>query len=218
VGDPVLLGDQVRTPANGKVRLVLREDSALHLAPSSQLVIDEQLLAPTTVSRFQLLFGTLRAIVTQRYAELRGRFEVATPTAIAGVRGTIFIMRYDPGQQETVVVGIEGVTQVNGRADARGVGAVVIGPGVVTRIRPGQRPTAPAPATDAELSTLREATELGPTEQTRRGANAFDARRPQRAGERALSREEQAVDQPLLTPPRVKPPPPPPPIPPRGVR
>ena len=44
---------------------------SLQLGPGSQLAITEQLLAPTAVSRFQLLLGTLRAIVTERYSELQ---------------------------------------------------------------------------------------------------------------------------------------------------
>lgn len=216
---PVLVGDQLRTRAAAKLRVVLREDSVLQVGPSSQLEITEQLLAPTTISRFQLLFGTLRAIVTERYSQLRGRFEVETPTAIAGVRGTIFIARYDPAQEETLVVGIEQVTRVRGRTDGTGAGEVEVGPGMATRVRRGGRPVVPAPLPEAELRALRRATDpgRGAGGSSRPRANARDARRPQRGGERAFSREEQAVDQPGL-PTQPKPPPPPPPIPPRGVR
>src|SRR4029453_18162753 len=56
---PVLLGDQLRTQAGAKLRIVLREDSVLQLGPSSQLEITEQLLAPPPGSPFPLLFGTL---------------------------------------------------------------------------------------------------------------------------------------------------------------
>jgi hypothetical protein len=215
---PVLLGDQLRTQAGAKLRIVLREDSVLQLGPSSQLEITEQLLAPTAVSRFQLLFGTLRAIVTERYSQLRGRFEVETPTAIAGVRGTVFIAQYDPAQEETLVVGIERVTRVSGRAQGAGAAEVDVGPGMATRVRRGARPALPEPLPEMQLRPLREATQLGSRGGSRRRANALDARRPQRAGERALSRDEQGLDQPLLTPSRPKPPPPPPPVPPRGPR
>ena len=49
VGDPVLLGDQLRTPADAKLLIVMREESALTLGPGSQLVITEQVLAPAAV-------------------------------------------------------------------------------------------------------------------------------------------------------------------------
>ncbi len=215
---PVLLGDQLRTQAGAKLRVVLREDSVLQVGPASQLEITEQLLAPTAVSRFQLLFGTLRAIVTERYSQLRGRFEVETPTAIAGVRGTIFIARYDPAQEETLVVGIERVTRVRGRTEGAGTGEVEVGPGMATRVRRGGAPVVPKVLPEMELRSLRQATELGGGGASRSRPNALDARRPQRGGERALSRPEQGLDQPLLSPTRPKPPPPPPPVPPRGTR
>jgi len=216
-GDPVLLGDELRTQADGKLRLVLREDSVLTLAPGSHLAVSEQLLAPTAVSRFQLLLGTVKALVTERYSEPRARFEVETPTAIAGVRGTSFIAAYDPAEDETLVVGLEHVTRVRARLEGDVGDEVEVGPGMATRVRRGRRPLSPRSMAEGRLRALRGATQLGPGAgaaiPSRRRANALDARRPARAGERALTREEQAVDQPLFNPRRPKPPPPPPPIP-----
>src|SRR5438034_11701446 len=40
--DAVLLGDQLRTLADSKLKLAFRDDSALTLAASSQLTVDEQ--------------------------------------------------------------------------------------------------------------------------------------------------------------------------------
>src|SRR5262249_12260005 len=159
--------------------------------------ITEQMLAPTTVSRFQLLFGTLRAIVTERYSQLRGRFDVETPTAIAGVRGTIFIAQYDPAQEETPVVGIEPVTPGSARTAQGEVGA---GGGMATSARRGSRPVVPQPIPEAQLRVLRQATELRGGSGSRPRANALDARRPQRAGERSLAPAAQGLDQPLITP------------------
>jgi hypothetical protein len=216
IGDPVLLGDQLRTLADGKLRVVLREDSALTLGPGSQLAINEQVVAPATVSRFQLLLGTIKAAVTERYAEPRARFEVETPTAIAGVRGTSFIAQYDPGADETLVVGVESITRVRGRAEATGAGEVEVGPGEATRVRRGSRPMRPTMLPESRMRGLQGATQLAPGAGAgtgaRQRANRLDARRPQRAGQRAFSTEERAVDQPPFNPRGPKPPPPPPPV------
>jgi FecR-like protein len=210
-GDPVALGDQLRTRQDSKLRVTLREDSVLTLAPASQLTITEQVVAPAAVSRFQLLLGTIKAAVTERYSEPNARFEVATPTAIAGVRGTSFLASYDPSQEETLVVGLLDVTRVRALVDTQGTAVVDLGPGLATRVRRGSRPLTPALLPEDQLRSLESATELGG--RAGRGANRLDARRPQRPGERAVSTEEQAVDQPLLTPGNPKPPPPPPPVP-----
>jgi hypothetical protein len=211
-GDPVLLGDQLRTRPDSKLRIALREDSVLTLAPGSQLAITEQVVAPAAVSRFQLLLGTIKAAVTERYSEPNARFEVETPTAIAGVRGTSFLASYDPAQQETLVVGLTDVTRVRALVDTRGAAVVDLGPGIATRVRRGARPLAPAPLPQVQLRSLERATELGGAA-AGGGANRLDARRPQRPGERAMSKEEKAVDQPLFVPGNAKPPPPPPPVP-----
>jgi hypothetical protein len=211
-GDPILLGDQLRTRPDAKLRVTFREGSVLTLAPDSQLIVTEQAVAPAPVSRFQLLLGTIKAAVTERYSGPSARFEVETPTAIAGVRGTSFLASYDTAKDETLVVGLIDVTRVRSLADTRGAAAVDLGPGIATRVRRGSRPLAPAPIPQNQLRPLQDATELG-QQGAGRGANRLDARRPVRPGERAMSTEEQAVDQPLLSPQSPKPPPPPPPVP-----
>src|SRR5262245_7384427 len=64
-GDGVLLGDHVRTLADGRVKLLLRDDSVLTLGVSSELTLDEQTVgAQAPASRFGLAVGTIRAVVT----------------------------------------------------------------------------------------------------------------------------------------------------------
>ncbi|HXJ36887.1 MAG TPA: FecR family protein [Candidatus Eisenbacteria bacterium] len=213
-GDGVLLGDRLRTGTDGKLRIVMREDSELTLGPSSQIEVTEQVTGAATVSRFQLLVGALRAVVTERYAAPRSRFEVETPTAIAGVRGTSFIADYDATKEETLIVGVLDVTRVRAATDPEGTAEVLLGPGIATWVRRGSRPVAPAPLAEGRLQGLRRATSIAAsTAGARRGANALDARSPQRGGERAISPEGQAVDQPIFKPRGGKPGPPPPPVP-----
>ena len=160
-GAPVLLKDQLRTKADGKIRVELRGDSVLQVAPGTQLEVTEQMLAPTGASRFQLLYGTLRALVVERYSELHGRFEVETPTAIAGVRGTSFIARYDPAAEETLVVGIERVTRVRASTDAPGRGRSRGGPRHGDTRSPGQ------PAAGAEAGSRGRAAHAAGLDQCR---------------------------------------------------
>ena len=161
--------------------------------------------------------GTIKAVVTERYSEPEARFEVETPTAIAGVRGTSFLASYDTAQEATLVVGLERVTRVRALVDPKGAAQVDLGPGIATRVRRGRRPLAPARLPENQLRPMLNATALGARTGSGRPGNRVDARRPQRPGERAMSTEEQAVDQPLFKPTTPKPPPPPPPVP-RGRR
>jgi hypothetical protein len=106
-GDVVQLGDHVRTAAASRVKLLFRDDSVMTLAERSELVVDEQVAGAAPTSSFTLLLGKVRAIVNDRYSAKGAEFEVKSPTAIAGVRGTSFIAGYDQGRDETQVVGLE---------------------------------------------------------------------------------------------------------------
>lgn len=119
-------GDVLRTGAAGRVRLLLRDDTVVNLGASSTLTLDEQVLgdeATPLQSALQLLGGKVRVLVSELYAEPGTQFEVKTPTAVAGVRGTEFTVTYDAAVETTEVIGISGKVEVNGRADleARGV-------------------------------------------------------------------------------------------------
>ena len=179
------------------------------------------MVAPAPVSRLQVLFGTLKAIVTERYGEPQARFEVETPTAIAGVHGTGFLATYDAAADETVVVGLYNRTWVRARTDPTASRQVELGPGAKTVVRRGQFPMRPFALPEQELRRLDAAVALRVAGTTpprefglRRGAgaNAGDAKRPGRPGESAVSPQEQTVNQPVPRSSRAKPPPPPPPI------
>src|SRR5262249_10945662 len=156
--------DHVRTLEDSRLKLLFRDDSVLILAASSEMTIDEQTgAAAVPTSRFQLLFGTLKAIVTERYSQPHAQFEVETPTAIAGVRGRGFIAGYDQGADETLVVGLFDTTLVRGRDDAKRTHEVHLGPGQSTRVRRGAFPLRPIRLPDATLRRLDKSTSVGPS-------------------------------------------------------
>lgn len=211
-GSPVLLGDHLRTLADSKLRVVLREDSVLTLAANSELAVTEQVIAPAPVSRLQVLFGTLKAIVTERYGGPQAQFEVETPTAVAGVHGTGFIASYDATADETVVVGLYDRTWVRSRIDPT---TVELGPGAKTVVRRGQLPARPFPVPQHEMRRMNSALALRIAGTIPR--KEFGLRRSAgtklRPGEGARSPQGQVVDQPGLPTGKGKPPPPPPPVP-----
>lgn len=222
-GDAVLLGDQLRTPADSKLKLVFRDDSVLTLAPNSLLAVDEQVLGATApISRFTLFLGAIRALVTDRYGEAGARFEVETPTAVAGVRGTGFITAYDAPREETVVLGLSDTTGVRSKVDPRGEREVRVGPGEMTTVGRGSYPLRPAPTPEGTLRSFSGSTQVRGMKPATRGKGAAtgavggDPRLPKRAGQGALSPEgqvDQVVDQPPPPEKRRGVPPPPPPVP-----
>ncbi len=92
VGVPVELEDTVRTSADGSLKLVLTDGTALALGPDSELVFDVAEFAGQERGAFsaRLVLGQFWAKVKKAAAGSTSRFEVKAGRAVAGVRGTIF--------------------------------------------------------------------------------------------------------------------------------
>jgi hypothetical protein len=217
-GAPVFVGDQLRTSPDGKVKLLFNDESVLTLGPGSNLTITEQVAgAAAPVSRFGLLLGTVRAVVTERYQAPGARFELETPTAVAGVHGTGFIATYDGAADESVFVGLFDTTIVRSRAERDAAHRVRLGPGQITRVGRGRLPVAPSRAPEAVLRGLNGATTIVPRLGGQAQKSAPGKQGPGAGGRRAgdtTVAPESTVDQPveLLKGGKRRPPPPPPPV------
>jgi hypothetical protein len=145
VGAPVELGDELRTGPDGQLRAVFRDDSVIDLTESSSLVVDEQVFDPEA-SRFsslmRLVQGKARALVGKYYSTPGAAYEVQTPTAVAGVRGTTFMVAYNPDLDATEVIGIHGRVQVRSLDERVGESVYVTSQEMTTVFR-DEAPTAP---------------------------------------------------------------------------
>jgi hypothetical protein len=122
------------------MRLVFRDDSVLVLGDATTVVVNEQVFDPAaSQSVFGLLGGKLRSVVSHYYGAAGAKYEVQTSTAVAGVRGTEFLMTYDPVTGATEVVGINGIVTVHSAVDPTGPGLLVTA-SEVTGIAAGELP------------------------------------------------------------------------------
>src|SRR2546425_11071760 len=157
--DAVLLGDRLHTAAASKLRLLFRDDSVLTLAAESELTVTAQLVGPARAnSTLSLWVGTLRALVTDRYKTPGSSFEVETPTAVAGVRGTAFVVNYDAARKTTLVVSLVDVVCVRARGKGGPEGCLT--PRLYTEVRAGKLPSKAATMDERRLGALIEATEI----------------------------------------------------------
>lgn len=146
VGQEVRLGDELRTGA-GQLRVVFQDDSVIDLAENSKLVVDEQVFDPNAgrfSSLMRLVSGSARALVGKYYRAPGASYEVQTPTAVAGVRGTTFLVSYDPDTDATEVVGIRGEIEVRSLSERIGE-TVYITANQSTTVERDAAPTAPQP-------------------------------------------------------------------------
>jgi hypothetical protein len=145
IGSPVQVGDAVRTGHDGRARIVFQDDTVLNVGNSSFLVVDRQIFDPDkggSRSLMKLLRGRVRALVSEYYQRPGSAYEVETDTAVAGVRGTEFIVEYDPEESVTEVVGVSGTVQVNSVLD-RARRGVYVTAGELSTVRRGQFPGPP---------------------------------------------------------------------------
>ena len=146
VGDAVQLGDELRT-GDGQLRVVFRDDSVIDLSERSSLVVDQQVFDPDA-SRFtslvRLVAGQARALESHYYGTPGASYEVQTPTAVAGVRGTTFLVSYDPDRDATDVIGIHGRVEVRSLTE-RLNDTVYVSAAEGTTVLRGMVPTPPEP-------------------------------------------------------------------------
>jgi hypothetical protein len=131
LGGPVFAGDVVRSAAGAFTKLVFVDEVVVDLGASSELTVERTGTARRpgrTVLR--LAQGALEAWIG---AEGGARYEVETPTAVARPQSTNFIVRYDPAEKATDVVGVAGTVAVQGTTGIIGPG-VAVGPNETTRI------------------------------------------------------------------------------------
>ena len=145
VGAPIHADDLLRTGKPGHMRVVFDDDSVLTLGDASELTVSDHVFSPSTGetrSLVDLLSGTVNAVVSEYYKNPNAAYEVKTKTATAGVRGTEFVVSYEPGEEITEVIVVDGrveVTSVVGDVE----NSVFLTANEVSYVRQGESPSAP---------------------------------------------------------------------------
>ena len=117
VRDQVQWNDQLQTNNTGRLRLNLRDGSILSLGSNSQMRVVQH-NAATQQTTLELLFGRLRSQVV-KLTQPNSRFEVRTPTSVAGVIGTDFLLIATADRTTLIVFsGVVQITPLNGAGGA----------------------------------------------------------------------------------------------------
>jgi hypothetical protein len=98
IGQPLFQNDSVRTGADGRVGITLKDETRLSLGPNSDVRIDQFLYSPGQ-GNLRLVMRVARGIVAYvsgRIAKLApDAVRLETPSAILGVRGTRMVIRVE---------------------------------------------------------------------------------------------------------------------------
>ncbi len=108
-GDLVERRDIIRTKSDAKAEITFIDGSIVRIAPGSRVAVERYAVdGDRSEGRLTLFRGKLRSIVRKKMARWfggggdEGRFEVKTPTMVAGVRGTDFFTAYQRGVSSAV--------------------------------------------------------------------------------------------------------------------
>ncbi|MCE5194315.1 MAG: FecR domain-containing protein [Nitrospiraceae bacterium] len=113
-GSGLEVGYWVKTGKDGWAKLLLADGSTFTLANNTELEIDKFLLSSTKKEGiFSLAQGKLRATVT-KIAGQQTDYKVKSPTAVAGIKGTEFMMMSQG--YANVLFGNEGTADISGAA------------------------------------------------------------------------------------------------------
>jgi hypothetical protein len=149
-GAAVHRGDEIRTGRPGRLQIVFQDDTVLTVSDDSRVVVNEQVFDPDrgkARSLLGLLQGKVSALVSEYYQRPGAAYEIKTATAVAGVRGTEFVVSYDPRDERTDVTGLSGSVEVISAFDRSGRSVFVTAQEVTTVTR-GHLPTAPRRLSD----------------------------------------------------------------------
>jgi len=141
--DPVTLAELIVTGVRSGASLAFEPRGALTLDPESRLTVDRDVVDEATgasESAVSLLLGKARLFLARAFS---GSFEVDTPAATIGVKGTALIVGVEPdGTTQVWVLEGEGVDVT---VTSKAGGALPLDEGFTTTVAPGYAPTPPVP-------------------------------------------------------------------------
>lgn len=109
IGSRVSEGDVIVTPLGAYLKVVMQDRNILVIPENSKLSIDEYVTAKNKKSVVMSVeYGSARHVLKQKYVQKNEKYEVRTPTTVAGVRGTDFLTIFKKDSTESVICTLEG--------------------------------------------------------------------------------------------------------------
>ncbi|WP_409478335.1 FecR domain-containing protein [Pseudobdellovibrio sp. HCB154] len=111
----VLESDVIESQAGGTARITMIDSNLVDVYPKSKVEIAKYVYKPNQDQKdveLKVDFGKIKSTVNQKYDGAKNKFQVKTPSAVAGVRGTVFTAEYDLARKVSKVVTIEGLVAV----------------------------------------------------------------------------------------------------------
>lgn len=159
VGGKVYPGDMITAGSDSRAKIVMSDKNVLNISPDSQMTIakyESNAASGDHNVELKVDYGKVRASVEQKYDGEKNQFNIRTPTAVAGVRGTDFLTAFNRTNNTTQITTFSGVVAVGaGMAGGKIMNPVYVKPGQTTSVSHGQGPDAPKAMPKEELNNLK---------------------------------------------------------------
>lgn len=140
VGSKIHPGETVVSGAEARAKIVMSDRNVINISPGTTLKIEKYENNPKTGEKNVLLNlqdGKARTNVEQKYDGEKSKFQIRTPTAVAGVRGTQFLVSFDSSTRMTQVVTLRGAVTFASVDAGAAAQAVMVKKGESTSVAPG---------------------------------------------------------------------------------
>lgn len=157
VGSKVYPQDTIITGKDSRAKIVMSDRNIINVLPDTRLRIDQYINDSKEKNvRLSLFEGKVRTNVEQTYDNTENKFEIKTPSAVVGVRGTQFVTSYRKSNNVT------GVTTFRGEVIFRGLDslsnklteAVLVKRGETSENQDGKQPGSPVKISPTELKRI----------------------------------------------------------------
>ncbi len=143
--------DTIKTAEDSKVNIFFIDETNVSIGPETTIKIEKLVCSPAQNHRegkMNVVMGKARFNVGKLFAK-DSSFEVRTPTAVAGVKGTSFIV-YVTSEQLTQLMGLSGIVTITNILPSV-EGEVLLTSGVTIFVEDGVPPGDPIPISFDEL-------------------------------------------------------------------
>jgi hypothetical protein len=158
LGEKVFPKDVIITGKDARAKIVMVDNNEINVSPESQIEIQNYEYDPAAGKKDVLLnviYGKVRSKVEQKYDGKTSKFQIKTPSAVAGVRGTDFITSFTPSNNQSQIVTFQGKVEF-GLPGPNGtiMNPVFVTPGTQAVATGAAAPTQPTPVAKQELAKM----------------------------------------------------------------
>jgi len=166
INKKICAGDTVNASEASRAKIVMSGGNEINVSPKTKFKIEKYVQnkkGKDNKALINVLYGKIRSNVKQKYKnDDQSFYRVKTKSAVAGVRGTEFMVSFDDTKSSSKVVTFEGKVAVGKFDQGKFLGLVNVGPGQFTSNRVGSNPHAARDLPKAELAQYDRATEVSP--------------------------------------------------------